>query len=140
MTESSGVVHDIDANDVVELRFELRQPDWQDVFRGRAQVPQGVKARLLGVLGPLLFGAAVLILTGRGLVAGATFCGMLLGLPLKRGVVAARQARAGVPLGPWTATVSECGEGVRFTGAGMEVRRAGAASSGTWRRRQGSCC
>ncbi|AVZ77122.1 hypothetical protein SLUN_38260 [Streptomyces lunaelactis] len=123
MTESSGVVHDLDANGVVELRFELRQPDWQDAFRGRAQVPQGAKARLLGLLGPLLLVAAVFILSGNGLVAGATFCGLLLGLPLRRGIVAARQARAGAPLGPWTATVADSGDGIRFAGTDMEVRR-----------------
>ncbi|HET6357416.1 hypothetical protein [Streptomyces sp.] len=122
MTESSGVVHEIDAG-VVELRFELRQPDWQDAFRGRAQVPQGAKARLLGLVGPLILVAAVFILTGNGLAAGAVFCGMLLGMPLRRGVMAARQARAGAPLGPWTATVVDSGEGIRFAGSDMEVRR-----------------
>ncbi|MBZ9640351.1 hypothetical protein [Streptomyces sp. PSKA30] len=110
------------AGAVVELRYELGQPDWSDAFHARGRV-RGIKGRLQGLLPPVLFAVTVWLLADNVLAAGIAFLGILLGLLVRTGVLAARHARMGAPLGPWTVTVADSGDAVRFAGPHMETRR-----------------
>ncbi|MGW2559934.1 YcxB family protein [Streptomyces sp. NPDC001514] len=126
MTEGQGVT---EAHAVVELRYELRQPDWSDAFRARGRV-RGIKGRLQGLLTPVLFAAAVWLLADDAMAAGFAFVGSLFGLVARTGVLAARHAGMGAPLGPWTVTVTDSDDAVRFTGTDMETRRGWRAFGG----------
>ncbi|CAM5693893.1 hypothetical protein [Streptomyces aurantiogriseus] len=110
------------AGAVVELRYELRQPDWSDALRARVRA-QGIKGRLRGLLLPVLFAVTAWWLTDSVLVAGATMLGSLFGFVVRSGVLAARHARMTAPLGPWTVTVADSDDAVRFAGTDMELRR-----------------
>jgi hypothetical protein len=110
------------AGAVAELRYELGQPDWSDAFHARGRV-RGIKGRLQGLLPPVLFAVTVWLLTHNVLVAGIAFLGSLFGLVVRTRVLVARHARMGTPLGPWTVTVADSDDAVRFTGTHMETRR-----------------
>ncbi|GAA3484550.1 YcxB family protein [Streptomyces yanii] len=110
------------AGAAVELRYELGQPDWSDAFHARGRV-RGIKGRLQGLLSPALFAVAVWLLADSALAAGVTFLISLFGLVARTGVLAARHARMGTPLGPWTVTVADSDDAVRFAGTHMETRR-----------------
>lgn len=110
------------AGAVVELRFELGQPDWSDAFHARGRA-RGVKCRLRGLLVPVLFAAAVWLLADSVLAAGGAFLGSVFGFMVRKGVLTARQAKMVAPLGPWTVKVDESHDGVCFTGMHMETRR-----------------
>jgi hypothetical protein len=71
----------------------------------------------------VFFAVTVWLLADNVLAAGITFCGSLFGLVLRAGVLATRQARMGAPLGPWTVTVADSDDAVRFAGTDMETRR-----------------
>ncbi|MFD7441858.1 YcxB family protein [Streptomyces sp. NPDC059909] len=119
MTEGQSMAADA----AVELRYELSQPDWSDAFHARGRV-RGIKGRLQGLAAPVLFAVAVLLFTNSVLATGIAFLGILFGLIARTGALAARHARMGAPLGPWTATVADSGDdGVRFAGTHMETRR-----------------
>ncbi|MFE9859015.1 hypothetical protein [Streptomyces sp. NPDC005780] len=51
------------------------------------------------------------------------FLGSLFGFMVRRGVLNARHAKTGAPLGPWTVNVDESNDVVCFTGTHMEMRR-----------------
>ncbi|MCX5138445.1 hypothetical protein [Streptomyces sp. NBC_00338] len=110
------------AGAVVELRFELGQPDWADAFQARGRV-RGFKGRLHGLLLPVLFAVAVWLLANSVLAAGGAFLGSLFGFMVRRGLLTARHAKMGAPLGPWTVNVDESNDVVCFTGTHMETRR-----------------
>ncbi|MDJ0385367.1 hypothetical protein [Streptomyces sp. G-G2] len=110
------------AGAVVELRYELGQPDWSDAFHARGRV-RGIKGRLQALLLPVLFAVAVWLLADSVLAAGGAFLGSLFGLVVRTGVLAARHAKMGAPLGPWTVTVADSNDVVCFTGTHMETRR-----------------
>ncbi|MGW1884894.1 YcxB family protein [Streptomyces sp. NPDC001970] len=118
MTERQSMT----AETVVELAYELRQPDWSDAFHARGRV-RGIKGRLRGLLMPLLFASAVWLLADDVLAAGFAFVGSLFGLVARTGVLAARHARMSAPLAPWTVTVADSDDAVRFTGTHVETRR-----------------
>lgn len=118
MTERREVAADA----VVELRYELGKPDWSDAFHARGRV-RGVRGRLRGLLPPVLLAVAVWALTDNVLAAGLAFVGALSGLVVRTGVLAARHARMGAPLGPWTVTVADSDDAVRFACTHMETRR-----------------
>ncbi|WP_328907792.1 YcxB family protein [Streptomyces sp. NBC_00234] len=118
MTERSRVA----AGAVVELRYALGKPDWSDTFRARGRV-RGVKGRLQGLLLPVLFAVMVWLLAESAPAAGMAFLGSMLGLVVRTGVLAARHARMSAPLGPWTVTVADSDDGVRFMGTDMETHR-----------------
>lgn len=70
-----------------------------------------------------IFAVAVWLLADDFLAAGFAFGGSLFGLAPRTGVLAARHARMSAPLGPWTVTIADSDEAVRFTGTHMETRR-----------------
>ncbi|THA78533.1 hypothetical protein E6R60_06630 [Streptomyces sp. A0642] len=107
---------------VVELRYELGQPDWSDALRARARA-QGVRGRLRGLLAPLLFAGVAWVIADSALAAGCAFVGCLIGLAARTGVLAVRQAKAGATMGPWAVTVSDSDDAVCFMGAHMATRR-----------------
>nr|WSW69057.1 hypothetical protein OG461_24265 [Streptomyces sp. NBC_00995] len=107
---------------VVELRYELGQPDWSDALRARARA-RGIRVQVRGLLLPVLFAAAAWLLADDVVLAGCAFAGCLLGLLARTGVLAARQAKMGAGMGPWTVTVDDSDDAVNFVGAHMETRR-----------------
>lgn len=107
---------------LVELSYELGRPDWSDAFRARGKT-RGIRGRLRGSLVPVLFAASVWLISDSPSAAACAFVGCLLGLVARAGVLAARHARTGAAMGPWTVTVSDSDEAVRFMGAHMETRR-----------------
>lgn len=113
---------EVAADAVVELRYELGQPDWSDALHARGRV-LGVKGRLRGLLLPVAFAAMVWLLDGSVLVAGCALFGSLVGLAVRTGVLAARHARMGAPMGPWSVSVTDSDDAVRFVGTDMETRR-----------------
>lgn len=110
------------AGAVVELRFELGRPDWADAFQARGRV-RGLRGRLQSLLLPVLFAGAVWLIADSALAAGGAFLGCLFGFVIRRGVLTARHAKMGAPLGPWTVNVDDSIDGVCFTGTHMETRR-----------------
>jgi hypothetical protein len=66
---------------------------------------------------------AVWLLADDFLAAGFAFGGRPFGLAARTGVLSARHARMNAPLGPWTVTVADSDEAVRFTGTHVETRR-----------------
>ncbi|MFI6896131.1 hypothetical protein ACIBM4_18675 [Streptomyces sp. NPDC050256] len=107
---------------VVELRYELGRPDWSDAFRARGKT-RGIRGRLRGPAVSVLFAASVWLISDSPSAAACAFVGCLLGLVTRTSVLAARHARVGAATGPWTVTVSDSDDAVRFTGAHMETRR-----------------
>ncbi|WP_425247638.1 YcxB family protein [Streptomyces sp. NEAU-NA10] len=110
------------AEAVVELRYELGQPDWSDALNARARA-RGIKGRLRGLLPPGLLAVAAWVLTDSVLIAAVTVLGGLFGLVLRAGVLAARHARMSAPLGPWTVTVADSDDAVRIAGTDLVTRR-----------------
>ncbi|MCX5413554.1 hypothetical protein [Streptomyces sp. NBC_00059] len=107
---------------LVELRYELGQADWSDAIRARGRA-RGLRGRLRGLAVPVLLVVAVWLLSGNALMAGFALLGCVSGLALRTGVLAGRHTRMNAALGPWSATVSDSGEAVRFGCADMETRR-----------------
>ncbi|MER7723177.1 hypothetical protein [Streptomyces sp. NPDC096323] len=107
---------------VVELRYELGQPDWSDAFRARGRV-RGVRGRVQGLLAPVLFAGVAWLIADSVLAAVCAFIGCLIGLAARTGVLAVRHAKVGAAMGPWTVTVGDSDDAVCFTGADMATRR-----------------
>lgn len=118
MTEARSAVE----STVVELRYELGRPDWSDAFHARGRV-RGIRGRLQGLLVPVLFAASAWLISDTPLVAVCAFIGCLIGLVVRTGVLAARHAKMGATMGPWTVTVGDSDDAVCFTGAHMATRR-----------------
>lgn len=88
----------------------------------------------------MLFAVTVWLRVDHVLAAGIAFLGSLFGLVVRTGVLVARHTEMGTPLGPWTVTVGDSGDAVRFAGMHLETRRGGGASAGTWRPPPDSSC
>lgn len=103
-------------------QIQLGQPDWSDALHARARA-RGIKGRLQGLLLPVLLAVAVWLLADDVLATGFTFLGSLFGLLARSGILAARHAKMSAPLGPWTVSVADSDDAVRFVGTQMETRR-----------------
>ncbi|MFK4098918.1 hypothetical protein ACI2L1_02280 [Streptomyces sp. NPDC019531] len=106
----------------VELGYALGQPEWSDALHARARA-RGIKGRLQGLLLPVLLAVPVWLLTTNALAAGFASLGSLFGLLVRTRTLAARHARMSASLGPWTVTVADSDDAVRFAGTQMETRR-----------------
>lgn len=71
----------------------------------------------------MLFAVTVWLRVDHVLAAGIAFLGSLFGLVVRTGVLVARHTEMGTPLGPWTVTVGDSGDAVRFAGMHLETRR-----------------
>lgn len=108
---------------VVELRYELGQPDWSDALRARGRV-RGVRGRLQGLMAPVAFAGVAWLIAGSVLAAVCAFIGCVIGLVARTGVLAARHAKIGATMGSWAVTVGDSDDdAVCFTGADMATRR-----------------
>ncbi|MER6116786.1 hypothetical protein [Streptomyces sp. NPDC001743] len=119
MTEIRGAAEDAV---VVELTYELGQPDWSDAFRARGRA-RGVRGRVQGLLAPVIFAGVAWLIAGSALAAVCAFIGCLIGLVARTGVQAVRHAKVGATMGPWVVTVRDSDDAVCFTGAHTATRR-----------------
>jgi hypothetical protein len=113
---------DIDdvAQDTVRLTYDMTQPDWAHAIRARVpRGPRGLLARWWSV--PILAAAVLTVSDGSVVAALSAAVGAGLVLTFRPGIQAKHMARACTHIGRLTVTVS--GDGVRFTGTGVETFR-----------------